>query len=49
MDKVEFYGAGWQMHGETLGAMLAGETPPTEARFDALVPFYKPLADELRA
>ena len=32
MDKLQYYGAGWQMHAESLGAMLAGEAQPTENR-----------------
>jgi len=48
LDKVEYYGAGWQMHAESLGAYLAGTEPPGEERFDELVPFYQPLAAALR-
>jgi uncharacterized protein YndB with AHSA1/START domain len=48
LDKVEYYGAGWQMHAESLGAYLVGEEPPSEKRSDELVPFYQPLAARLR-
>ena len=29
LDKVAFYGAGWQLHAEDLAAYLAGRTVPT--------------------
>jgi len=45
LDKIAFYGAGWQMHAESLAAHLAGrERGETEARFDELVPPYQDLA-----
>lgn len=45
LDKVAFYGAGWQIHAETLAAYLAGrERGDTEARWDDLVPTYQDLA-----
>jgi uncharacterized protein YndB with AHSA1/START domain len=45
LDKVAFYGAGWQIHAETLAAFLAGREPgDTEARWDELVPPYQELA-----
>ena len=44
LDKIAFYGAGWQMHAETLAAYLAGRERLTEARFDELVPPYQELA-----
>ena len=44
LDKVAFYGAGWQMHAEDLAAYLAGRERLTEARFDELVPPYQDLA-----
>lgn len=45
LDKVAFYGAGWQIHAETLATYLAGrERPDTEARWDELVPPYQDLA-----
>jgi uncharacterized protein YndB with AHSA1/START domain len=45
LDKVAFYGAGWQIHAEKLAAYLAGRKPSdTEARWDELVPHYQKLA-----
>ena len=45
LDKIAFYGAGWQIHAENLAAYLAGrERGETEARWDALVPPYQDLA-----
>jgi uncharacterized protein YndB with AHSA1/START domain len=45
LDKIAFFGAGWQIHAENLAAYLAGrERGDTEARWDELVPPYKNLA-----
>ena len=45
LDKVAFYGAGWQIHVENLAAYLAGrERGDIEARWDELVPAYQALA-----
>jgi uncharacterized protein YndB with AHSA1/START domain len=45
LDKIAFYGAGWQIHAEDLAAYLAGrERGDTEARWDELVPPYQALA-----
>jgi uncharacterized protein YndB with AHSA1/START domain len=45
LDKIAFYGAGWQIHAESLAAYLAGrERGDTEARWDELVPPYQDLA-----
>jgi uncharacterized protein YndB with AHSA1/START domain len=45
LDKIAFYGAGWQIHAENLAAYLAGsERGDTEARWDDLVPPYQDLA-----
>jgi uncharacterized protein YndB with AHSA1/START domain len=45
LDKIAFYGAGWQIHAENLAAYVAGREPgDTEARWDALVPAYQDLA-----
>jgi len=45
LDPIAFYGAGWQIHAENLGAYLAGrERGDTEARWDELVPPYQDLA-----
>jgi uncharacterized protein YndB with AHSA1/START domain len=48
LDKIAFYGAGWQIHAENLAVHLAGrEIGDAEARFDALVPAYQDLAGNL--
>jgi uncharacterized protein YndB with AHSA1/START domain len=48
LDKVAFYGAGWQIHAETLAAHLAGQEPAdVEARWEDLVPPYQKLAASL--
>jgi len=48
VDKIAFYGAGWQIHAENLAAYLAGHEPgDTEARWDELVPSYQDLAANL--
>ena len=45
LDKIAFYGAGWQIHAENLAAHLAGrERRDTQARWDELVPPYRDLA-----
>ncbi len=45
LDKIAFYGAGWQIHAENLAAYLAGrEHGDTEARWGQLVPAYQDLA-----
>ncbi len=45
LDKIAFYGAGWQIHAENLAAHIAGrERGDTEARWDELVPPYRDLA-----
>ncbi len=45
LDKIAFYGAGWQIHAENLAAHIAGrERGNTEARWDELVPPYQDLA-----
>lgn len=45
LDKIPFYGAGWQIHAENLAAFLAGREPSdTEARWEELVPSYQELA-----
>jgi uncharacterized protein YndB with AHSA1/START domain len=45
LDKIAFYGAGWQIHAETLAAHVAGREPgDTQARWDELVPPYQTLA-----
>jgi uncharacterized protein YndB with AHSA1/START domain len=45
LDKIAFYGAGWQIHAENLAAYIAGrERGDSEARWDELVPPYQALA-----
>jgi uncharacterized protein YndB with AHSA1/START domain len=45
LDKIAFYGAGWQIHAENLAAYLAGrDRGDIEARWDELVPAYRDLA-----
>jgi len=45
LDVIAFYGAGWQIHAETLAAYIAGrQRGDTEARWQALVPPYQELA-----
>jgi hypothetical protein len=45
LDKIAFYGAGWQIHAENLAAYIAGREPDDiEARWDELVPPYQELA-----
>jgi uncharacterized protein YndB with AHSA1/START domain len=48
LDKIEFYGAGWQIHFENLAAYVAGrERGDTEARWADLVPPYQELAAKI--
>jgi uncharacterized protein YndB with AHSA1/START domain len=48
LDKIAFYGAGWQIHAENLAAYLAGrDRGDTEARWVALVPPYQDSAANL--
>lgn len=48
LDKIAFYGAGWQIHAENLAAYLAGrEHGDTEARWGELVPAYQDQAARL--
>lgn len=48
LDRIAFFGAGWQIHAEHLAAYLARREPgDTEARWDALVPPYQDLANKL--
>jgi len=45
LEKIAFYGAGWQIHAENIAAHLAGHEPrDDEARWDELVPPYQDLA-----
>jgi uncharacterized protein YndB with AHSA1/START domain len=48
LDKVAFYGAGWQIHAENLAGYVTGnERGDPEARWAALVPPYQELAAHL--
>jgi len=48
LDKIAFYGAGWQIHAESLAAHIAGrESGDTEARWGELVSPYQELAAHL--
>ena len=48
LDKIAFYGAGWQIHAENLAAYVAGrERGDTEARWEELVPAYQDLAAKI--
>ncbi len=45
LDKIAFYGAGWQIHAENLANHIAGrEQGDTEARWNEIVPAYQDLA-----
>jgi uncharacterized protein YndB with AHSA1/START domain len=45
LDPIAFYGAGWQMHAESLAAHIAGrERGDSEAHWDDLVSAYQDLA-----
>lgn len=49
LDKVEYYGTGWQIHAEHLATYLARrEQGSTEARWGELVPRYQELAAAIR-
>jgi uncharacterized protein YndB with AHSA1/START domain len=48
LDKIAFYGAGWQIHAENLAAHVAGrDRDDSEARWDELVPPYQDLAAKI--
>jgi hypothetical protein len=48
LDKIAFYGVGWQIHAEHLATYLAGrKRVDTEARWDELIPPYQDLAARL--
>lgn len=48
LDKIPYYGAGWQIHIENLATYLAGrERVGGEDRWEALVPPYQDLAARL--
>lgn len=49
LDKIAFFGAGWQIHAENLATYLAGrDRGDVEARWGELVPPYQELAAGLR-
>jgi hypothetical protein len=48
LDKIAFFGAGWQIHAENLAAYLADRQPgDVEARWNELVPLYQDLATNI--
>ena len=48
LDKIAFYGAGWQIHAENLAHYLAGrERADAGARWAELIPPYQDLAAQL--
>jgi uncharacterized protein YndB with AHSA1/START domain len=48
LDKIAFFGVGWQLHAESLAAYLAGrKRDNTEDRWSQLVPPYQELASQL--
>jgi len=49
LDKIHFYGAGWQIHVEDLGAHIAGRERESrdDERWDELVPPYEELAAKI--
>ena len=49
LDKVEYYGVGWQIHAESLATHVAGrERGDTEPRWNELLPAYRELAATVR-
>ena len=49
LDKVEYYGVGWQIHAESLATHVAGrERGDTEPRWNELLPAYRDLAARVR-
>jgi uncharacterized protein YndB with AHSA1/START domain len=49
VDKLEYYGAGWQSHAENLAAYLAGRTPADESHWAELVTTYQEQANAVRS
>lgn len=48
LDKVQFFGVGWQVHAEDLGGHLAGQAPVDDKeRWDELLPASQELAAAL--
>jgi uncharacterized protein YndB with AHSA1/START domain len=49
LDKIEYYGAGWQIHAENLAAHITHQEPTqTESRWSDLVATYTQLASAIR-
>ena len=49
LDKIEYYGAGWQVHAENLAAHITNSTPDDlESRWSELVPAYQEQAATIR-
>ncbi|MEV0794059.1 SRPBCC domain-containing protein [Kribbella sp. NPDC050459] len=49
LDKIEYFGAGWQLRAENLAAYLTHQEPPDpEPRWADLVPAYQHLAATIR-
>jgi uncharacterized protein YndB with AHSA1/START domain len=49
LDKIEYYGVGWQIHAENLAKHVEGhERGDTEPRWVELLPAYRELAAEVR-
>jgi uncharacterized protein YndB with AHSA1/START domain len=49
LDKIAFYGAGWQIHAENLAGYLAGQEPSNAGvRWEELVSRYQDLAANVR-
>lgn len=50
LEPLPYFGVGWQIHVEKLGAYLAGrELGDTEPRWDELIPAYQALAAALQS
>jgi hypothetical protein len=48
LDKIAFYGVGWQIHAENLAGHLAGHgRGDTESRWDKLLPAYQDMAAKI--
>ena len=49
LDKIEYYGAGWQIHAENLAAHITHQEPTnTESRWSDLVATYTQQASAIR-
>lgn len=48
LDRIAFYGAGWQIHAENLATYIAGrDRDDIEARWKELVPPFQELAAQI--